>query len=92
MASIRLILILLLLVHFGQSQETLQSDQSMLFNFCAFTTFLDIQRSGRLIADILEIFAPAQSDSTQKQRLPYGINRRMTEEERLGVQSSPKTG
>lgn len=52
--------------------------------------FIDVQRSGRIIADILEMFAPAQtqqSDHPRSRMPPYGINRRQTEEERLGVGS-----
>jgi len=46
----------------------------------------DIQRSGRLITDILEMFAPAaQSDSRRSRLPPFGINRAYSEEERLGV-------
>jgi hypothetical protein len=68
--------------------KTICNQIEVCFYSPANTTFivLDAQRSGRIIADILEMFAPARSESNGQQKPPYGFNRRMTEEERLGVQ------
>ncbi|KAI6183417.1 hypothetical protein M3Y97_00487000 [Aphelenchoides bicaudatus] len=71
----KLVFILLIIVKFGQCQDSLQSEKN-------------IQTSGRLIADILEMFAPGpQSDSVpSSNRMPFGINRRrVNEEENLGM-------